>query len=104
MVKDQRNERENMTHTIEFDEVKACGSAGGEKRNSYVQLALVGKADTVESIRLLVAAAPELLEACKRALELCQSLPYDNSLRSSQQVGSKTSDMLQDVINKAEGK
>ena len=56
--------------TIEFDEVMAFGSAGGFSRSGIVTTTIVAKnCDTVESVRMLVVAAPNLLAVARMVLE-----------------------------------
>jgi len=50
--------------SVEFHEVKTiCGAAGGIDRKAVVTVQVTGLSDTVEAVRLLLAAAPELKAA-----------------------------------------
>lgn len=47
------------------------GSSGGVQRDAVVNLQITCKADTVEEVRALAAAAPDLLAALETALAIC---------------------------------
>jgi len=55
--------------------------------------------DQFQANARLIAAAPDLLEACKRALDFIHTLPYEPSNAPSTRV----QDALIDAIAKAEG-
>ena len=54
-----------MTETTIAHVSTVCGFAGGKSRDAHATLTATGKADTVEDIRKLLAAAPDLLAAAK---------------------------------------
>lgn len=48
-----------------FEKVNAYGAAGGSDQGCIVNLRILGQAQTVEQVRALAQAAPEMLEALK---------------------------------------
>ena len=48
--------------------ITVSGAAGGETRHAIVNLLVKTEADTVEEVRQLIEAAPDLLEACEAAI------------------------------------
>ena len=56
--------------------------------------------ESIEPDAALVAAAPDLLAACKAALSLVESLPYDPTDRQTLRIN----DQIEDAIARAEGR
>jgi hypothetical protein len=59
---------------VEFSEVKIIsGAAGGSDREAVVNIQITGKSDTVEAVRLLVTAAPDLLSSLEDCLVVLET-------------------------------
>lgn len=56
--------------------------------------------ESIEPDAALIAAAPDLLAACKAALSLVESLPYDPTDRQTLRIN----DQIADAIARAEGR
>jgi len=76
---------------VMFDHVfTASGVAGGPSRKATVNIRIDGRSDTVEEVRQLVAAAPDLLSALEHAAE-----------RAAERGDKEAMDIYNAAINKA---
>lgn len=91
---------------VRFDSVKAFGVAGGFTRGCTVTVDIEGKSDTVEAVRLVVEAAPGLLEMARAIvleaglIDAAHNQPKHH--RAWQNSGERWANMARAAVAKAE--